>query len=169
MLGGLNESQELGDYRGIGVRLDAFPGLQVDSRNEDGAVGGLPQKGLVPAAVTGVGLEWCESTGLVTQDKDATMCACSFLVGLSWSSKSCPASNAEVLAGLLVPLWIKVSLNKDVHLTLSCSVPVQYLFAECRDVGKVYLVVCLFQSWSLVWAWVKRWFSQAPQVVGVTE
>ena len=62
MLGGLNQRQELGYYRGIGVRLDAFPGFQVNSRNEDGAVGGLPQKGLVPAAVTGVGLE-CESTG----------------------------------------------------------------------------------------------------------
>ena len=68
MLGGLNQSQELGDDRGIGVGLDAFSGLQVDTRNEDGTVGGLPQKGLVPTAVTGVGLEWCESTGLVSQN-----------------------------------------------------------------------------------------------------
>ena len=58
---------------GVCVRLDAFSGLQVHTRNEDGAVSGLPEKCLVAAPIAGVGLQWRESTGLVTQHKDATM------------------------------------------------------------------------------------------------
>ena len=68
-----DQSKQFGNDGGIGVRLNAFPGLQVYTRNEDGAVSGLPEKFLVAAPIAGVGLQWRESTGLVTQHKDATM------------------------------------------------------------------------------------------------
>ena len=124
--------------------MDAFSSLQVDSRNEDGALSGLPQKGLVTAALTGVGFDWCQSTGLVPKDEDATGVASSLLVDLSWCSESHPASNAEVLAYLLVALRVEVSLNEDVHLTLPGPVPVKKLSATCCYVGKMQLAVLLF-------------------------
>ena len=43
----LNECYEFGYDRGIGLTLDVFPCLQIDSSNQDGAFRGLPKKGLI--------------------------------------------------------------------------------------------------------------------------
>ena len=152
MFCGFNQGQKLGQDGGIGVSLEAFSSLQIDSCNEDGAVGGLPQESLKSTSLLGVGCNWGQPAGLVTKNEDATGVASAFLVDLCRCSKGYSSSYAEILANLLVTLRVKVGLYKNAHLALPGPEPVQKLLAKGGDVGKVQLAMFLFETLSLLWA-----------------
>ena len=115
----LDEGQESCQYGGIGLTLEIFSSLHVDSCHENGAFSGLPKKGLVSTSLDGESFQWRQTARRVTKHKKSSMRARVVLIGQSWRSKRCPASCGEVLTGLLVLLWIEMCLSKDVHLTLS--------------------------------------------------
>ena len=79
------------------------------------------------------------------------MSASVVLVGLSRSAKSCTATNGEVLACLIVFLWIQVRFSKDVYAAVSCPVPFNHLATKIGDIAKVKSIVILLKSGSLHW------------------
>ena len=86
------------------------------------------------------------------------MCPSVILIGFRRCSKDSAASDAEVLAKLMVALLIQMSLSKDIDSTVTCPVPVNDLFAKICDIAKVQDVVLLFQSGSFRWTGMERWF-----------
>ena len=81
------------------------------------------------------------------------MRACVVFIGPRRRAKSCPASDREVLASLLVFLWIQMGFDHDVDPTLS-PVPVNDLLPKRGHVGVVELVVGLLQFCPFFWAWI---------------
>ena len=78
------------------------------------------------------------------------MCASVVSIGPGGDTKGCSSPDGEVLTDLCMLLWVQVGLNKDIGLALSSPVPVNDLAAELRDIAIVQLVMCLFQSGSLL-------------------
>ena len=87
------------------------------------------------------------------------MRACVVFIGPRRRAKSCSASDREVLASLLVFLWIQVGFDHDVDPTLTSPVPVNDLLRKCGHVGVVELVLGrrLLQFGPFFWAWMERW------------
>ena len=82
------------------------------------------------------------------------MCSSIALIGCRWCAKSSSASNAEVLADLIVLLWVQVRFRQDVDATFSGPVPVNHLATHVGYVAKVKDVVFLGIPGFLRWAWM---------------
>ena len=70
------------------------------------------------------------------------MCPSVVRVGFRRCAEDCAASDAEVLANLMVPLLIKMSFSKDVDTALTCPIPFNDLFAKICDIDCKMLCCC---------------------------
>ena len=118
VVGGLNQCQEAGEYGGIDITLQRFTCLHVGACHKDSALCCLPEKCLKAAALVRVGFQGSEPTRRVCKHQNASMRAGVAFIRLGWCAKGSSASDGEILAGLLMLLWIKMSFNQHVHLAL---------------------------------------------------
>ena len=177
MLGCCYQCQHSSNDGCIGLALKGFRVAEVNAQDHYSALRGLPEEGLVAAALDCVGLKFGQTARRICKHQYPTMCTVVVTIWSCWCTESRPTTYCEVLTDFTMSLWVQARFSKNVNFTFPRPVPVNDLAPKVRDITIAELVVVLsgpctlaragVQGWVIVW--LLWWWEASPDLLWCLE